>query len=81
MAVKTITIDMSAYELLSAEKRGEESFSKVIKRRLRPAGTARSLLEALPRCLLSDETLEQTETIVRSRADSPALSPVIETET
>ena len=81
MAVKTITIDMSAYELLSAEKRGEESFSKVIKRRLRPARTARSLLEALPRCLLSDETLEQTETIVRSRADSPALSPVIETET
>ncbi len=79
MAVKTITIDMSAYELLSAEKRGEESFSKVIKRRLRPARTARSLLEALPRCLLSDETLEQTETIVRSRADSPALSPVIET--
>ncbi len=81
MAVKTITIDMPAYELLSAQKRGDESFSKVIKRRLRPARTASSLLEALPRCLLSEETLEQTETIVRSRADSPALSPIIETGT
>lgn len=78
MAVKTITIDMPAYELLSAEKRGDESFSKVIKRRLRPAHTARSLLEALPHCLLSDEALDHTETVVRRRADSPALSPPLE---
>lgn len=79
MAVKTITIDMAAYELLSAETFDDESFSKVIKRRLRPASTARSLLEALPQYVLSDETLEHTETVVRSRADSPALSPVIDT--
>lgn len=80
MAVKTITIDMRAYELLSAEKRGDESFSKVIKRRLQPARTARSLLAVLPECLLSAEALEHTEAMVRSRADSPAQSPVINTK-
>lgn len=79
MAVKTITIDMDAYELLSAEKRSDESFSKVIKRRLRPARTARSLLAALPECLVSEDALTHTEDVVRSRADSPAMSPVIET--
>jgi len=79
MAVKTITIDMNAYELLSAEKRSDESFSKVIKRRLRPARTARSLLEALPGCLLSADALDNTETVVRSRSDSPAVSPAIDT--
>ena len=52
----------------------------MIKRRLQPARTARSLLAALPECLLSTEALEHTEVIVRSRADSPAMSPVIETE-
>ena len=79
MAVKTITVDMDAYELLSAEKRRDESFSKVIKRRLRPARTARSLLAVLPECLLSADTLEHTEMIVRSRANSPAMSPAIDT--
>ena len=79
MAVKTITIDMTAYELLSAEKRSDESFSKVIKRRLRPARTARSLLAALPECLLSEDALEHTEAVVRNRVDSPAMSPAIDT--
>ena len=79
MAVKTITIDMDAYELLSEEKRQDESFSKVIKRRLRPARTARSLLAALPDCLLSADALEHTDAVVRSRADSPANSPAIDT--
>lgn len=78
MAVKTITIDMDAYGLLSTEKRAGESFSKVIKRRLRPARTARSLLAALPGCLLSEDVLEHTEAVVHSRADSPARSPAID---
>lgn len=80
MAVKTITIDMAAYALLSAEKRGKESFSKVIKRRLRPTQTARALLDALPNCALSDETLDHLDDIARSRKDSPAMSPRIDTE-
>jgi predicted CopG family antitoxin len=78
MAVKTITIDMSAYELLSSEKRSDESFSKLIKRRLRPEHTARNLLEALPNCLLSEEALANTEDVVRRRAESPSMSPTIE---
>ena len=78
MAVKTITIDMAAYELLSSEKRGNESFSKVIKRRLRPARTARSLLEALPGCVLADETIERIEEVVDSRGGSLAVSPAVD---
>ena len=78
MAVKTITIDLDAYGLLSAEKRSDESFSKVIKRRLHPARTARSLLAALPQCLISEETLDHAEKVVRSRAKSLALSPDID---
>jgi len=80
MAVKTITIDMQAYELLSAEKRGNESFSKVIKRRLRPVRTARSLLESAANLALSDETLTHLEEIVRARKDSPASSSVLDSE-
>lgn len=74
MAVKTITIDLDAYGLLSAEKRNDESFSKVIKRRLHPARTARSLLAVLPEFSFSEETLDHAEKVVRSRTDSSALS-------
>ena len=80
MAVKTITIDMDAYALLSAEKRGNESFSRVIKRRLLPARTARSLLAALPGCLLSPEALDLTEAVVRDRVRSMPASRAINTE-
>lgn len=80
MAVKTITIDMAAYEILSAEKKAEESFSKVIKRRLRPSKTARSLLVAMPNMVSSEEALDRMEEVVRSRKDSPALSPTFDRE-
>lgn len=80
MAVKTITIDMAAYSLLSAEKRGNESFSKVIKRRLRPDKTARALLEALPHCVVEDETLGRMEDVVRARVERSDVSPTIDAE-
>ena len=48
MAVKTITIDLEAYELLSAARRSNESFSTVIKNVLVPAShTASALLHFL----------------------------------
>lgn len=80
MAVKTITIDMEAYEALSAAKRPKESFSRVIKRRFRPERTASALRAALPSCLVSEETLDGIERVVGSRRDSPAISPIINTE-
>lgn len=75
MAVKTITIDMEAYDLLAAEKRGDESFSRLIKRKLRRASTARILLERLDEVCLSDSALRNAARIVRARAGSPAKSP------
>ena len=78
MAVKTITIDVEAYALLAAEKKPDESFSRVIKRRLRPVRTARGLLESLPRCVLSEETLNLTENLVRSRQESAGESLLLD---
>jgi len=78
MAVKTITIDIEAYELLAGARKGDESFSKVIKRRLRAAGTANDLLRELKRVTLAEETLDRVEEAVARRVDSPACSPVIE---
>ncbi len=47
MALKRITIDCEAYDLLAAHKRPGESFSKAIKRLWRPRETARTLRENL----------------------------------
>ena len=79
MAVKTITIDMEAYELLSAEKQGNESFSKVIKRTLSSRKrTASALLAGIDSFLLEEDTLERVDEIVRSRGDSVLSSPVLD---
>ena len=75
MPVKTITIDMEAYDLLAGEKRGKESFSRVIKRKFRSASTARVLLERLDEVCLSEGALKSLDKIVRARADSLAESP------
>ena len=77
MPVKTITIDMEAYDLLAGEKRGKESFSRVIKRKFRSASTARVLLERLDEVCLSEGALKSLDKIVRARADSLAESPDI----
>lgn len=41
MGVKTITVTEEAYRLLAREKKGEESFSEVIKRLARERGNLR----------------------------------------
>ena len=78
MAVKTITIDMEAYNLLAAEKREGESFSKVIKRRLKPEKTARALLEHLHECMLAEDTLDRVDELIESRGDDVAEPPVFD---
>jgi predicted CopG family antitoxin len=74
MPVKTITIDMEAYDLLVSDKRHHESFSRVIKRKFRSAHTARVLLERLDDVCLSRRTLRHLDKIVRARKDSMAES-------
>ncbi len=81
MAAKTITIDMEAYELLSKLKRGNESFSRVIKNILsKESKTAERLLENIDKCLPSTETLANIEKIIEDRADCTLDSPIIESE-
>jgi len=78
MAVKTITIDMEAYNLLTAQKRPGESFSRLVKRRLRPSRTAATLLDRLSKVALSEDALDRVDEVIKSRAASPAESPVID---
>lgn len=76
MAVKTITIDIEAYERLSRLKGGGKSFSQVIKERFPPAGsTAGELLQALDRTEISEETLDSVERVIADRRESPVRVP------
>lgn len=76
MAVKTITIDIEAYERLSRLKKKGQSFSQVIKEHFPPPGsTAADLLKALDTTEVSDETLEAVDEVVRARRDSPVRVP------
>jgi predicted CopG family antitoxin len=72
MAVKTITIDIEAYELLARHKQSGQSFSTVIKRHFGPRRTAATLLRALPELILEEETLRQIEAQMKERRRHPA---------
>lgn len=74
MAVKTITIDMEAYETLSRLKHSGQSFSQVIKVHLGPR-RGRDLLRVLESVSLSDETLDAIDEQVARRGESPARAP------
>ena len=75
MAVKTITIDMEAYERLSRLKDGD-SFSQVIKKYLPALGsTAGDLLAALDANPVSIETVEAIAAEVEDRRQSPVREP------
>ena len=54
MPVKTITIDLEAYEILSRHKRAGQSFSAVIKERLGRRTTGRDLLGVVAHLRLAD---------------------------
>jgi predicted CopG family antitoxin len=75
MAVKTITIDLEAYEALARRKRAGQSFSDVIKEHFSGGSTGRDLLEAASRCRLSKDTLDAIEAQVRARRRSRARAP------
>jgi predicted CopG family antitoxin len=75
MAVKTITIDLEAYEALARHKRKGDSFSRVIKEHFGRRRTARDLRDALAELRLSEDTLSALDGVIRSRRKSPARAP------
>jgi predicted CopG family antitoxin len=76
MAVKTITIDMEAYNALARRKRPGESFSQVIKRTLAAERyTAANLLEHIDKVMLSESALDATDEVVRSRSTELVAEP------
>jgi predicted CopG family antitoxin len=72
MAVKTITIDMDAYEALRRHKREGQSFSAVIKEHFSGGPTGRVLRQSLEGLRLSESTLDAVDCVIEERsADSP----------
>ena len=72
MAVKTITIDLEAYEILSRHKTPGQSFSDVIKERLGKRMTGRDLYAMVRRARVGADTLDAIDAGVRARRRSPA---------
>jgi len=72
MAVKTITIDLEAYSLLSHHKSAGQSFSQVIKAHFRPEPTAGRLLARVRTIRVSAEALDAMDRQVAARRLEPA---------
>lgn len=72
MAVKTITIDMEAYDLLSRHKAKGLSFSQVIKKHFGPQPTAGRFRDLVRSVRLSEATLDAVDQQVAARQDEPA---------
>ncbi len=67
MSVKTITIDIEAYETLARCKKPGQSFSQVIKERVGTRKTGQDLWNALARGTPSEETLDLIDAQVKTR--------------
>jgi predicted CopG family antitoxin len=75
MAVKTITIDLEAYELLARQKHPGQSFSQVIKQRFGGSKTGADLLRALDKGRLSAEALDNVERLITRRRGDLVKAP------
>lgn len=75
MAVKTITIDLEAYEALARRKQPGRSFSQVIKEHFGGGSTGRDLLAAVRRLTLSEDVLDAMTAEIRARRWSRARIP------
>ena len=72
MAVKTITIDMEAYELLSRRKGAGQSFSDVIKAHFPPQPTVAEFKKRIRQVRFSEDFLDAVEEVIKARKLSPA---------
>ena len=72
MAVKTITIDMDAYTLLSRHKDEGQSFSQVIKAHFGPQPTAGRFLAHVRAIRIGAPALDAMERQVKARTREPA---------
>jgi predicted CopG family antitoxin len=75
MAVKTITIDVDAYDTLTRHKKPGQSFSQVIKEHFGGRKTGRHLEAAIRSLRVSDEALDSMENQLRARKESKAKAP------
>ena len=75
MAVKTITIDLEAYEALVRHKRKGDSFSRVIKEHFGRRRTGRDLAALIATLRLADDTLSEAERVSRQRRRDRARAP------
>lgn len=72
MAVKTITIDLEAYGMLSRYKVAGQSFSQVIKAYFGPQPTAGRFLSRVRSIRVSSAALDAMELQVQARKQEPA---------
>lgn len=72
MAVKTITIDLEAYDTLKRHKREGQSFSQVIKQHFGGRKTAGALLAAAREIHLEEKTLDVVDDLIERRREDPA---------
>jgi predicted CopG family antitoxin len=77
MAVKTITIDLEAYDALARQKKPGQSFSQVIKAHFGPRKTVAAFRRALRLAVVAPHTLAAIDDVVRSRRGSKPRVPAL----
>lgn len=77
MAGKTITVDRDAFELLNGRRKRGQSFSQVIKDSLGAPGTVGAFLTAARKIRISEETLDEMDSVVAERRRSRVRAPTI----